>query len=371
MNPKPKILIVDDRPENLLALRKVLKDLDIELFEATSGNDALKATLHHDFALALLDIHMPQMDGYELAGILRGEEKTARLPFIFISAVYTDNLNIFKGYEKGAFSFITKPFQPEILINKIRIFIDKHQQEITLTKLNSDLEEKNKELEFINNEMESFSYSVSHDLKAPLRSVNAYSAILKENNYDKMDDDAKRILDTIIRNASKMDRLIDSLLNLAKLGRKEIIKVTINMNILVAKMLEEIRVEAQSVNLNLITLDLAPAKGDVELLRRVYLNLISNAIKYSAKKHKPEVEIGCQLKGKETIYYVKDNGVGFDMDYKNKLFGVFQRLHKDNEFEGIGIGLAIVQRIIARHGGTVWAEAEVNKGATFYFSLPS
>ncbi|HEX9825519.1 MAG TPA: response regulator, partial [Flavobacteriaceae bacterium] len=130
MDAKPKILIVDDKPENLVALRIVLKDLDIELVEATSGNEALKATLHHNFALALLDIQMPEMDGYELAGILREEEKTMHLPIIFISAVYTDNLNVFKGYEKGAFSFITKPFQPEILINKVKFFIDRHQQEL-------------------------------------------------------------------------------------------------------------------------------------------------------------------------------------------------------------------------------------------------
>src|ERR1035437_3675929 len=146
MNSKPKILIVDDKPENLFALRTTLKSLDIELIEATSGNEALKATLHHDFALALLDIQMPEMDGYELAGILREEEKTAHLPFIFISAVYTDNLNIFKGYEKGAFSFIAKPFQPEVLINKVKFFIDEHQEVIALFQLNEELERKVKQI---------------------------------------------------------------------------------------------------------------------------------------------------------------------------------------------------------------------------------
>src|ERR1044072_6061462 len=148
MNTKPKILIVDDKSENLVALETVLRDLDIELVKASNGNDALKATLRHDFALALLDIQMPDMDGYELAGILREEDKTARLPFIFISAVYTDNLNVFKGYEKGAFSFITKPFQPEILINKVKFFIEKHQQEVALYELNKNLESKNSALEF-------------------------------------------------------------------------------------------------------------------------------------------------------------------------------------------------------------------------------
>jgi len=371
MNVKSKILIVDDKPENLVALRTVLKDLDVELVEATSGNDALKATLRHEFALALLDIQMPEMDGYELASILREEEKTAHLPFIFISAVYTDNLNIFKGYEKGAFSFITKPFQPEILINKVKFFIDKHQQGIALIELNKDLENKNKELEFINKELESFSYSVSHDLKAPLRAINGYSGILKEDYNAELDDNGKLMLSKIIENTLKMSGLIDCILNFSRLGRKGVTKVCINMNALVAKISEGFKTELLNEKLTWNIRELLPANGNIELLTQVYLNLISNAIKYSAKKNKPEIEIGCQPEGERVTYYIKDNGAGFDMRYKDKLFGVFQRLHEYDEFEGIGIGLATVQRIVAQHDGLVWAEGEIDKGATFYFSLPS
>lgn len=371
MNAKPKILIVDDKPENLVALRTVLKDLDIELVEATSGNEALKKTLHNDFALALLDIQMPEMDGYELASILREEEKTTHLPFIFISAVYTDNLNVFKGYEKGAFSFITKPFQSEILINKVKFFIDKHQQEISLFELNENLKRKNKELELSNKELESFSYSISHDLRAPLRGINSYSQILKEDYSSQLDVEAERILNSIIENALNMSRLIDSLLNFAKLGRKEIAKTEVDMNALVAKVRKESRAEPFSENITWNIHQLPPAKGDADLLGQVYLNLILNAVKYSAKKEKPEVEIGYRSDDPRMItYFVKDNGAGFNMEYKNKLFGVFQRLHSNEEFEGVGIGLAIVDRIITRHGGDVWAEGEVDKGATFYFSLP-
>lgn len=370
MNIKPKILIVDDKPENLVALRIVLKDLDIDLVEATSGNDALKATLRHDFALALLDIQMPEMDGYELASILREEEKTAHLPFIFISAVYTDNLNVFKGYEKGAFSFITKPFQPEILINKVRFFIEKHQQEISLFELNKDLENKNAALIHINKELEAFTYSVSHDLRAPLRSINGFAAILKDDYQNILDKEANRILDTIINSALKMGGLIDSLLNFSHLGRKEVSKASVDVNLLVKNIFTDFRLEENNKNLHITVNSLPEAPGDMELLKQVFINLISNAIKYSAKKDKPAIEIGSLQNDKEIIYYVKDNGTGFNMDYKNKLFGVFQRLHKDNEFEGIGIGLAIVKRIIKRHGGRVWAEGEIDKGATFYFSLP-
>ncbi|TRX29382.1 response regulator [Flavobacterium franklandianum] len=358
---KPKILIVDDKPENLKALRKVLEDLDIELVEATSGNDALKATLRHDFVLALIDIQMPEMDGYELAGILREEEKTAHLPFIFISAVYKDNLFIFKGYENGAFSFITKPFQPEILINKVKFFIEKHQQEVALYELNEELQNSNKELE-------AFSYSVSHDLRAPLRAINGYAEILNEDYGSKLDDEGKRIIDIIRDNATRMGILIDVLLSFSRLGRKEIQMTEIDMN----KMTEEVMVElnkSTTHNAKIKIGKLHEVKADYGLLRQVMINLISNAVKYSSKKKNPVVEISSEEKNGEIIFSVKDNGAGFDMRYADKLFGVFQRLHSQDEFEGTGVGLAIVQRIISRHEGKSWAEGTVNEGAVFYFSI--
>lgn len=224
MNTRPKILIVDDRPENLIAIEVVLRDLEVDLVKAYNGNEALKQTLYHDFALALLDIQMPDMDGYELAEIMRAEEKTANLPFIFISAVYTDNLNVFKGYERGAFSFITKPFQPEILINKVKFFIEKHQQELAVHKLNASLESKNLELLEVNKELEAFSYSVSHDLRAPLRAINGYSRMLLEDYENQLDAEGQRIIRTVAANATKMGKLIDELLAFSRMGRKEMQK---------------------------------------------------------------------------------------------------------------------------------------------------
>lgn len=369
MEAKPKILIVDDRPENLVTLRRVLGDLDIELIEATNGNDALRATLYHDFALALLDIQMPEMDGYELASILREEEKTATLPFVFISAVYTDNLNVFKGYEKGAFSFITKPFQPEILINKVKFFIEKHQQEVALYQLNEDLKRKNEDLERMNQELEAFSYSVSHDLRSPLRSINGYASILKEEFEENLEEDAQRFLNKIIRSALKMSDLIDSLLNLSRLGRKKTVTRKINMAALVQKVVKEFEKIEKRENLEIVVKELPDTKGDQELIKQVFVNLISNAVKYSSKKENPLIEIGAMENDEDIVYYVKDNGAGFNMEYQGKLFGVFQRLHGAQEFEGIGIGLAIVKRIVNRHGGHIWAEGKVDEGATFYFTL--
>ncbi|MGJ4788276.1 hybrid sensor histidine kinase/response regulator [Leptospira koniambonensis] len=370
MNTKPKILIVDDRPENLVALETVLKDLDVDLIRALSGNEALRATLHHDFALALLDIQMPEMDGYELASILREEEKTSRLPFIFISAVYTDNLNVFKGYERGAFSFITKPFEPQILRNKVKFFVDKHMQEISLYNLNQDLQKKNEELEIANKELDAFCYSVSHDLRGPLRAIEGFAKILQEDFAKDLDDEAKRILGVIIGSTLKMDSLIDSLLLLSRMGKKEITKTIVNVSELVQHTLDELQTGTQNEKTKIQIGELFPVMGDIELLGQVFINLISNAIKYSSKKEKPIVEIGCNQSNGENTYFVKDNGAGFNMKYQNRLFGVFQRLHDNRDFEGIGIGLAIVHRIVTRHGGKVWAEGEVDKGATFYITFP-
>lgn len=369
MDVRPKLLIVDDRPENLLALRRVLQDLDIEIVEALSGNEALKATLHHNFALALLDVQMPEMDGYELASILREEEKTAHLPFIFISAVYTDHLNVFKGYEKGAFSFITKPFQPEILLNKVNFFIDKHRQEIELIELNRNLEHKNNELRVINKELESFSYSVSHDLRAPIRAINGYAAILGEEFGDKLNDEAKELLQAIIGNARRMGLLIDQLLAFSRLGRKEMTMTVVDMNMVVNSALNEL-CQGNSLQRNKVNFgNLSAACGDASLLKQVWINLISNALKYTSKLKDAQVNISSEVKNGQVTYSIRDNGAGFDMKYYDKLFGVFQRLHNEDEFEGTGVGLAIVHRIITRHSGSIWAESKPNEGATFHFSL--
>jgi two-component system sensor histidine kinase/response regulator len=370
MEQKPKILLVDDRIENLIALETVLKDMEVELIKATSGNEALKQTLHHDFALALIDIQMPEMDGYELAEILREEEKTANLPFIFISGVFTDNLNIFKGYDKGAFSFITKPFQPEILLNKVKLFVDNYRHELLLKGLNQDLEGKNSELNSLNNELEAFTYSVSHDLRAPLRSINSYSRILLEEHSKNLDQEASRLLDIVSKNAIKMEELIENLLSFSKLGKREINKEIVYMDSMVRSVIEEITVTEQDKKVAWQVGSLLPCYGDQYLLKQVVINLLSNAVKYSGKNDQPAVEITSELKNDKCIYHVKDNGCGFDMKYADRLFGVFQRLHKASDYEGTGVGLALVKRIITRHGGTVEVEAEVNKGARFSFAIP-
>ncbi|AEV99070.1 hybrid sensor histidine kinase/response regulator [Niastella koreensis] len=238
-----------------------------------------------------------------------------------------------------------------------------------IKQLNLNLERNIAQLQLTNKELESFSYSVSHDLRAPLRSINGYAQMIQDDHAQSFNDESLRMFNVIRKNATKMGALIDDLLAFSRMGRKEVKRVPIDFNKLVEPIITELKQTAPASTQ--ITVHRLPGtQGDPVLLLQVYINLISNAIKYSAKKEKSVIELGAEARDDEFVYFVKDNGAGFDMQYAHKLFGVFQRLHGNDEFEGTGVGLAIVQRIVVKHGGKVWAEGKINEGATFYFSLP-
>lgn len=232
------------------------------------------------------------------------------------------------------------------------------------------LKNSNNNLEYANKELDSFSYSVSHDLRAPLRAINGYSQVLLEDYGNKLDEDGKHNINIIIKNAFKMGALIDDLLTFSRVGKQDLKKVPLNMNNIVDSVIREFTSQDQKSKVKFIVKDLEDIKGDNSMIKQALTNLISNAVKYSGKKENAIVEIASYKEKDNIIYYVKDNGTGFDMKYYDKLFGVFQRLHSTAEFEGTGVGLALVQRIIKKHNGNVWAEAEVDNGACFYFSIP-
>ncbi|HTF16753.1 MAG TPA: ATP-binding protein [Chryseolinea sp.] len=235
---------------------------------------------------------------------------------------------------------------------------------------NDEKEKRAGELAVANKELESFSYSVSHDLRAPLRSVHGFARILKDDYGTHMDAEANRVIDKIVKNAKKMGKLLDDLLTFSRLGKKELNKLTIDMHSLVTMLCNETQSEQPGHTTLFMINDLHHALGDSNAIKQAWVNLISNAVKYSKLNEKALIEIGSSMDADEIIYFIKDNGAGFDMRYADKLFGVFQRMHTDDKFEGTGVGLAIVHRIISKHGGRVWAEGKVNEGATFYFSLP-
>ncbi|GHN02481.1 histidine kinase [Cytophagales bacterium WSM2-2] len=222
----------------------------------------------------------------------------------------------------------------------------------------------------VNKELESFSYSVSHDLRAPLRSIDGYAQILKEDYAEKLDDEANRVIGVIVKNARHMGQLIDDLLDFSKLGKQEIRKANIIMDDIVNPIVADLMQHQKDRR---IELDIQPLKNcpaDVNMLRQVWINLLSNALKYSQKREIALISVGSIERADEVEYFVKDNGAGFDMQFQDKLFGVFQRLHKPTEFEGTGVGLALVKRIVERHNGRIWAEAKVNEGAAFFFTIP-
>ncbi|BAX80056.1 PAS domain S-box protein [Labilibaculum antarcticum] len=248
------------------------------------------------------------------------------------------------------------------------------QAEAKITKMNKNLEqrviERTFQLESANKELEAFSYSVSHDLRAPLRHIGGFVDLLMKNNSDQLNDNGLRYLNIISESSKEMGNLIDALLSFSRLGRSELKGTKLNTKTMVKRVLKTFTKELAGRNIEIKIADLPDSWGDENLLNQVWMNLISNALKYSRKLDKAVIEIGGKMEDDKTIFYVKDNGVGFDMKYADKLFGVFQRLHKAKDFEGIGIGLANVNRIVLKHGGKCWAESEIDKGATFFFSNP-
>lgn len=257
-----------------------------------------------------------------------------------------------------------------IVVILVAILAERIEKIRKLNDLNEKLKKQSEKLEDANQELEAFAYSVSHDLRVPLRAIDGFSRILLEDYEDTLDEEGIRLLNIVRENTAKMGHLIDDILLLSRASRQEMVLNEIDMAALAKSVYNEFQTDTNDRNIEFSVGNLPNVYGDRSMLGQVFQNLIGNAIKFTRNRETAIIEVGGKEKGKEIVYYVRDNGAGFDMKYINKLFGLFQRLHSPEEFEGTGVGLSIVQRVIRRHGGRVWGEGSVDGGATIYFTIP-
>src|SRR5688500_7636191 len=379
------ILLVDDEQANLDALEAVLEGLGQNLVKASRGEQALRCVLEHDFAVILLDVQMPGMSGIETAALIRARERSRTTPIIFLTGMMRTAEMVFSGYSAGAVDYLMKPLEPEVLRAKVAVFVEldraRHEleQEVServriaeqVSELNNALRQKNDDLLAANSDLEAFCHSVSHDLRMPLRHIHSYISILEASASSKLNSEERRHVSTVQKAALRMTRLIDDLLAFSRIGRAAMHRQRIRMTELIEETFQDLAPDLTNRRIDWQRHAIPDTMGDPQLLKQVWVNLLANAVKYTRPRDPAIIEIGAEEAENEIIYYVKDNGVGFNMQYADRLFGVFQRLHTEKDFEGTGVGLANVRRIVQRHGGRTWAEGAEGRGATVYFSLPS
>jgi two-component system, sensor histidine kinase and response regulator len=367
------ILLVDDDATKRFALKTILAPLGEDVVEASSGADALRQLLRKEFAVVLLDVRMPGMDGFETAQLIRQRPRSELTPIIFVTALNQAETSAGRGYELGAVDFVFAPVVPAILRAKVAVFVELYraQQELRRyrTQLEHLVEERTTALTAINRELEAFSYLVSNDLRAPLLAFDGLSEALLADYGGKLDDRAKDYLQRMRRASQRMGDVFDGLQSLFRVTGGDIHREKVDVSAMAAEIVEEMKASNPDRHVTVTIQPELSVSGDVRLVRILLGNLISNAWKFTGKTPDAAIEVGREGVDGESRLFVRDNGAGFDMINAHKLFGAFQRLHSQSEFPGMGIGLATVRRIVNRHGGRTWAEGAVGEGATFYFVL--
>lgn len=399
------ILIVDDIKANIIALKKILELHNLEVDSAESGEEALKKILKNNYALIIMDVQMPGMDGFEVAEILAGNNRTKDIPVIFLSAVNKQKKFISKGYETGGVDYITKPVDSDLLILKVKTFLKIYQQqkelidvrdllskevairkeaqenlEVKIIERTKELVAKNEELELKNHELQQFSWVVSHDLKEPLRKIQIFINIIKDK-YLVEDDKATDYVNRTVKAAERMQNLISDLLEYSRLSAK-VSPEKVILGDLVQEVIADFDYLIESKNATIVSNNLPTIKGIPTQLRQVFQNLIGNSLKFIKEDTQPLIEVSSEIietrsfdsvindSGAYCRITVKDNGIGFDDQYLNKIFMIFQSLSDRKIYEGTGIGLAIAKKIIEKHNGLITAKSTVGEGATFIMVLP-
>jgi signal transduction histidine kinase len=406
-----KILVAEDSPTQAERLRYLLEQHGYEVRVAPNGRKALELARESPPTMIISDVVMPEMDGYTLCREVKNDVTLGDVAVILVTTL-SDAYDVIRGLECRADNFIIKPFDAGYLLGRVQyvlvnremrrtqeagmgveIFFNGNRHFITADRLqilnlllstydaavqrNRELVRSREELQSVNaklaasnKELESFSYAVSHDLRAPLRHIDGYVHMLAEDDETSFSAEAKRYLGVISEAARQMERLIEDLLLFSRNARTEMHEAPVDLTRLLHEVVQGLEMQTRERHIVWKIPPLPEVIGDRSMLRQVFANLIGNAVKYTAPRNPAHIELGHD-RGEDgrIVVYVRDDGVGFDMKYADKLFGVFQRLHSAAEFEGTGIGLANVHRIVARHGGRIWAEAAPDQGATFYFTL--
>lgn len=381
-----RILHIEDDPADAELVRAIIESEQIQcdIVRVETGRDFEAEVAAGEFDMIFADYSLPAYDG--LSALETAKEKCPDVPFIFITGKMGEELAI-DTLKNGATDYVLKQRLSRLVpsvhraLNEAAERRKRRQAEEELRKHREHLEElvkeRTTELQRVNEQlrasykdMESFSYSASHDLRSPLISIEGFSKILFEDYGACLDDEGKHMLKSVRDNARKMGRLIEDILSFSRVSTAGVKKSGIDMEAMAKRVFDELRPVIGKRKLRFVVGALPPACGDLSMIRQVVVNFLSNAVKYTVHREEAVIEMGGSTEEGENIYYVRDNGIGYDMNFADRLFGLFQRLHGSKEYIGTGVGLAIVKRIVEKHGGRVWAEGKVDGGATFYFTLP-
>jgi signal transduction histidine kinase len=404
---KVNILMVDDQPSKLLSYEAILSDLGENLIKAGSAREALEVLLKTDVAIVLMDVSMPELDGFELAEIIHEHPRYQKTAIIFISGVHISDLDRLRAYERGAVDYVSVPVIPEILRAKVGVFVDLYRKTRQLERMNHELESRvaerteelrrqneelqrlNAELTLSNRELDSFTYVASHDLKEPLRGIHNYSHFLLEDYGDRFDEKGREQLHTLGRLTQRMEELIETLLHYSQLGRQEIDRREVAMQPILDEVCDLLLPRLRECHIEVrVPRPLPSMAADPMLVGELLTNLIANAAKYNDKSEK-WVEIGYDLGGglagavindgdaapldgnlRPIVFHVRDNGIGIPQKHYDAIFRIFKRLHGRDEFGGgTGAGLTIARKIVERHGGRIWLDSMPGEGTTVYFTL--
>ncbi len=376
------ILMVDDQPGKLMAHEAILSELGQHIVKARNGVEALGHLLRYDFAVILLDVNMPNMDGFETAALIRQRPRFEKTPIIFVTGYNTSDIDRLKGYELGAVDYLFLPVVPQVLKAKVSVFVELARQTQLIKSQAADLVDHNRrqaeqleviqklndELKIANSELEAFSYTVSHDLRAPLRSISGYVNVLLEDYGARLDDEGRGHLEALDRASKRMDALTRDLLAYGRVARESVTLEPVDLRQLLEAVIVLTAGRPGAAKF-IIDPDISDVMGHPFLLEQCLSNLISNAAKFVQPGVAPEVRIRTEPRGNQVRLWIEDNGIGIDPDYHRKIFSMFERVGDLHRYEGTGIGLAIVNRAVQRMGGVCGVESALGKGSRFWVDL--